>query len=319
MQEKEHIIEQKNIHKDITHMHMNLEEKINQLIASQQNDLDINYNEIIEIYEEKDHNEQEFRLITWLNKNKGHKEGVILKAYIAYDREEWSLAYKLYKYVVDIYSEEFEFNNTLGLIYEKLGDYKKAEEKYILLLNHDYNNLFGLFNLGNLYYKVYSNVKKALYYLLRAKDIEPEDSEILNNIGVIYKELGDYELAKEYFELGMKYSSNNPLPFLNMGELYMDVLNKYDDAIICFKQYLKFPAKQKDKIYNVLGLIYGSVVYKDRDKAIDYFNEALKINPYLKEAKINLEIIKGSDLYFDNLLTFSGDREIDLLKQGYVQ
>lgn len=39
-----------------------------------------------------------------VNENKGHKEGVILKAYIAYDREEWSLEYKLYKYLVDRYS-----------------------------------------------------------------------------------------------------------------------------------------------------------------------------------------------------------------------
>lgn len=91
--------------------------------------------------------------------------------------------------------------------------------------------------MGNLYYKVYSNVEKASYYLLRAKDIEPEDSEILNNIGLIYKELVDYELAKKYFELGMKYSFKNPAPYLNMGELYMDMFNKYDDAIVYFKQY----------------------------------------------------------------------------------
>lgn len=131
LQEKEHIIEQKNMHRNLLDMSNSLKENnqlINRVLSRNSWDTEINFDEIMDIYNEKDVNEQEFKLITWLNNNNGHKEGVILKAYIAYKQENWTVSYKLYKYIVDKYTEEFELNNTIGLICESMGQYQEAEK-----------------------------------------------------------------------------------------------------------------------------------------------------------------------------------------------
>lgn len=127
----------------------------------------------------------------------------------------------MYKFIVDKYSEEFELNNTIGLTCVNMRKYKEAEIYYNLLLSKDPRNLNALFNLGTLYHEKYKDNVKALEFLTKAREVAPRDSEVLNNIGVLYKELKDYENARECFELGMEYSKDNPLPFLNMAELNM--------------------------------------------------------------------------------------------------
>lgn len=322
LQQKEHIIEQNKMNSKIIEMSNTIKESnqlINRLLLNNAKDVTINFDEIMDIYNEEDPNEQDFKLLKWLNNNNGHKEGIVLKANIAYKQENWSLAYKLYKFIVDKYDEEFELNNTLGLICVNIGEFKKAEEFYNLVLKKDDKNLNVLFNLGSLYKEIYNDNNKALKYLLRAENSAPEDSEVLNNIGVIYKEEGDYEVAERYFKLAIKSSKDNPLPFLNMGELNMDIYYNYDVAVSYFEKYLEFENGEKDKIYNLLGLIYGSIVFKDREKSIHYFGQALKFNPSLIEAENNLEIIKFTDGFFDSFMALSGDKFIDLYEQGYLQ
>lgn len=319
-EEKEHIIEQRKMKRNIIEMNNRLKEStelIARFVSGNEMNSEIDFNEIMQIYNEKDIDEQEFRLVTWLNNNNGHKEGVVLKAYIAYKQKKWNLAYKLYKFIVDKYSEEFELNNTIGLICMNMRQYEEAEKYYNLILSKDPRNLNSLFNLGTLYYEKYKDNVKALEFLIKAREVAPRDSEVLNNMGVLYKELKDYENARKCFELGMEYSEDNPLPFLNMAELNMYSYGKYDITVSCLERYLEFRNADKAEINNMLGLIYGSIVFKDNKKSIKHFSEALKLKPYLKEAKMNLDIIKSGIGYFDSLVTFSGDKYIDLFQQGY--
>lgn len=198
-----------------------------------------------------------------------------------------------------------------------IRQYKEAEKYYNLLLSKDPRNLNALFNLGTLYYEKYKDNVKALEFLIKAREVAPKDSEVLNNIGILYKELEDYENAEKCFKLGMECSKDNPLPFLNMAELNMYPYGKYDIAVSCLERYLEFENADKADINNTLGLIYGSIVFKDDKKSIQHFSEALKLKPYLKEAEMNLDIIKSGIGYFDSLVTFSGDKCIDLFQQGY--
>lgn len=89
-EEKEHIIEQRKMQRNIVEMNNRLKEStelIARFVSGNEMNREIDFNEIMQIYNEKDINEQEFRLVTWLNNNNGHKEGVVLKAYIAYKQK----------------------------------------------------------------------------------------------------------------------------------------------------------------------------------------------------------------------------------------
>ncbi|MGH4125571.1 MAG: tetratricopeptide repeat protein [Clostridium sp.] len=315
--EKEHICEQHQMNKHITHFNEQLSRMVELQTRSNNaliNDSEINFNEIMNIYNEKNYTEQEFKLIKWLNINKGHKEGIILKAHIEYNRGHLELAKEIFSYIVEQYEEEFEFNNTIALIYEKLGEFNAAEKKYLLVLQKDPRNLNVLYNIGNLYTEEYENYEESLKYLFKASEVAPYDSEVLNNIGAIYKEkLHDYSKAKEYLELAMKYSKDNPVPFINMGELYLEVYREYDKAVMFFESALKVTIKDKGEIHNILGLIYGSVIFKDKDKSIMNFEKALKFSPLLKEARLNLNIINSNIGYFDMFKTLSFGKVVDLL------
>lgn len=315
--ENDHIREQNNINEMIKEMFNTVKESNellkhkNRTYGSLSNE---NYKEIISIYEEEDLIEQEFRLITWLNNNSGNKEGVILKAYIAYKHKQWELAYKLYKYIINKYEEEYELYNILGLICEKIGNYNEAEIYYNKVLEKDEKNLNILFNLGTLYKRRLNNAEKALEFLLKAYEVAPNDSEVLNNIGIVYKQNKEYKEAEKYIEMAIKNSNGNPLPYLNMGELQMDIYNDFEKAIVYFEEYIKFDKVEKGVIYNVLGLIYGSILYKDKKRAKEYFIRAMDFENGRNEATINLKILESTPRHFDILRTFSGERQIDLLK-----
>lgn len=315
--EKEHINEQKRMNTNFTQQMGKILEMQTRLYRQSVNSNNINFDEIMDIYNEKNLIEQDYKLIKWLHANKGHKEGIILKAHIEYKKGNFELAKKLFNYIIDKYEEEFEYNNTIALIDEKFGKYEDAEKRYHLVLDRDPNSLNSLFNLGNLLAEELGKPQEGLKYLLIANEVKPDDSEVLNNIGVLYKENShDYASAKKYFELAIQCSNDNPMPFINMGELYLEVYKDYNKAVTFFERALTFIKEDKEKIHNTLGLIYGSIAIKDKVKSIKHFEEALNINENFMEAGLNLNIIKSNKGYFDMFRTLSSNKVIDLLQDS---
>lgn len=315
--EKEHINEQHHMYKQLTQQMGKMLEMQTRLCNRNINDDEINFDEIMDIYYEKNQLEQDYKLIKWLHTNKAHKEGIVLKAHIEYSRGNLELAKKVFNYIVEQYEEEFQYNNTIALIDEKFGRFKDAEKRYLLVLEKNPESLNSLFNIGNLYAMELEKIEDGLKYLFIANKVAPNDSEVLNNIGAIYKEkLQDYSNAKKYFELAIQYSKDNPLPFINMGELYLGVYKEYDKAVTLFEEALQITKENKEEIHNILGLIYGSIIFRNKAKSIMHFEEAIKINPALEEARRNLNIIKSDKGYFDMFKTLSSNKVIDLLKDN---
>jgi tetratricopeptide (TPR) repeat protein len=315
--EKEHIIEQQQMHKQFTQQMGKILEMQTRLYEQSINDKSINFDEIMNIYNEQNIIEQDYKLIRWLHANKCHKEGIILKAHIEYNRGSLELAKKIFDFIIEEYEEEFEYNNTIALIDERFGRLEDAVKRYHKVLERNPRSLNSLFNLGTLYAKELEKYEDGLKYLLIAKEVAPNDSEVLNNIGVLYKEkFHDYSNAERYFELAIECSKINPLPFINMGELYLEVYKEYNKAVAFFEGALVLAKENKEEIHNILGLIYGSIVIKDKAKSIMHFEEAIKINPHLMEARLNLNIIKSNENYFDMFKTLSSNKVIDLLKDN---
>ena len=66
--------------------------------------------------------------------------------------------------------------NNLGVVHQKLGDFEKAKEYYVLALSIRQKKLGA------------ENVQVATSY---------------NNLGSVHEELGDFEKAKEYHEIAL--------------------------------------------------------------------------------------------------------------------
>lgn len=141
--------------------------------------------------------------------------------------------------------------------------------------------------------------------------------------GIAAKNKGDIAGAQKYFEQGAKHYPNDPIIRYNLGQIYFhrkqfdmaektwDALNdsiqdpsllylrainarkldQFDAAERLIKQAIEMDPRAE--FYDLLGVIYH---YKKDDKrAEEQFKQALKINPDLRSAQLNLALCSKRD------------------------
>jgi len=130
------------------------------------------------------------------------------------------------------------FTNAIGIYFYTIGDIENAEKYYLKALNirEQHNDKIGLINSYNnvgVINKSYENYNKALtYYFKSLAIIESEKLDSskhiigLNNIGNVYKDLLEYDKAREYlrqaYQISLTVNSryNQALTLHNIGTSY---------------------------------------------------------------------------------------------------
>ena len=90
--------------------------------------------------------------------------------------------------------------NTLGFIYYKLGEKKKAAEHYEKALARDSGYATAYNNLGILYYHE-GDYEKAIICFENAIKYNPCYAKAMINLGLVYLKQGDRESAKKMYRL----------------------------------------------------------------------------------------------------------------------
>ena len=118
------------------------------------------------------------------------------------------------------------------------------------------------------------------------KDLDYKKAEILNILGVSYRDIGDYNKAIEYHEKALEIrinalGENQPELYNNLGISY-DGLGDYNKAIEYHEKALEIGINTLGEnhldvasYYNNLGTVYNSL--GDYNKAIEYHEKALEI------------------------------------------
>ena len=121
---------------------------------------------------------------------------------------------------------------------------------------------------------------------LLEKDLDYKKAEILNILGVSYRDIGDYNKAIEYHEKALEIrinalGENQPELYNNLGISY-DGLGDYGKAIEYHEKALEIRINTLGEnhpdvasYYNNLGTVYNSL--GDYNKAIEYHEKALEI------------------------------------------
>ena len=148
-------------------------------------------------------------------------------------------------------------------------------------------------NLGRVYLDQNKN-REALKLFMKAIEhklnysystYKPEYADPYANIGIIYKRMGNYSLAIEYYKKAISLKSDYYQAHYNLGTLYNE-LEEYDKAMVEFIEAIKIRPTYA-KAHNNLGI---SLINRGNiDEAIAEFKRALNINPDYKEAQNNLE------------------------------
>jgi tetratricopeptide (TPR) repeat protein len=178
--------------------------------------------------------------------------------------------------------------NNLGVIYLRLGKYKKSEDMFNKSVAIDkkigdklqegkkYNNIGVIYRNRNMH-------KKALQYYLRALKIFEEleanhdRASVLNNIGLTHYYLGNYTTSLEYLNLSLKISETLGLK-RNIGSALHNIANVYYDTEKhkrAYKLYMK-SIETKKSIDDKWGVAMTQKSIADMYKNLEDYQNALK-------------------------------------------
>lgn len=158
--------------------------------------------------------------------------------------------YSAFLYLID-YFEDSEIAELKKEIYswENMDQWKKYKEKAD-------------------YYLECCEYIKAIELYKDALNINT-DLAIINNLGLAYMKLGQFNKAMECFKQAQKMQFDNEMVILNIAEVYM-LQQQYDMAYEILQRY-DFLQNSPDAL-NVYGEL--ECVRQNYDKAIEYFNRA---------------------------------------------
>ena len=128
---------------------------------------------------------------------------------------------------------------------------------------------------------------------------EPDNFYASNYLGVLYCQIGNYDLAISYIEKAIQLDRDNSHAHYNLGIAFQGKAS-WDEAIAAYKDALRLNPGNADAFVN-LGIVYK---YKGLlDEAITCFRTALKLKPDLLPACNNLgTVLRQKGLIEDSII-----------------
>lgn len=143
----------------------------------------------------------------------------------------------------------------------------------------------ALQNLGNALVAE-GKIRQGYTELLKAHQLDPKNPDLNQDLALVCRNLGHYDLALKYFNLAMKYKPDFPDARNNMGTVYL-LMKEWDKAIFCFKEAANNMAyKTPQYAYNNMGTAYFNK--GDYRKAIESYQLAVKTSSAYFTAHLNL-------------------------------
>lgn len=141
---------------------------------------------------------------------------------------------------------------------------------------------------------------EALTSLLKANELEPENSDILNNLGMAYYFKGETKLAIKHLEEALKYNENNSDAKNNLASIYFKDgdLNKAEKLYQQVEKDLTYD-KQARTLYN-LGMI--EIQKKNKVTAENYFRKSIKEDDNYCPSYFQIGLIQYSRRQFKTAL-----------------
>jgi CHAT domain-containing protein/tetratricopeptide (TPR) repeat protein len=221
------------------------------------------------------------------------------------------------------------FLKNIGSLYTTRGDYEKALEYKKkganIMINHfgeqnpnsanAYETLGIAFSNVNKLDTALQFFNKSLQLKLKTGVINTRTARSYNNIGATYKFMGDYELAKYYYERSINIHTNimgedhiDNIPSLNnLGEIFF-LKGETDTAIYYFEKNVNIIIENLGNNHSHLSRAYLNLgaAYNESDqysKSLDCYFKALKIieNTYGRQHPTYINICINLTHTFNNI------------------
>jgi len=173
-----------------------------------------------------------------------------------------------------------------GHIAHARGIIKEAEKSWKKVLELEPENGEAWNNLGVLYRR-HGDDEKALAAFQEAEERAPDRPDIPYNIGNLYKSSGDFDKAVTYYNKAIEINPEYAPAFNNLGTLY-ETKKDRDKALEVFRRGLSADSGDASLRFN-MGLVYQEE--KRWDDAREAFDTALKKRPGWVPGLNNLGIV----------------------------
>jgi type IV pilus assembly protein PilF len=174
----------------------------------------------------------------------------------------------------------------VGYLYEKKIQPAFIEFQRAYELNP--NNKEALNAIGIIYLQHYDDTAKAIDFFQKAVKADPDYSEAYNNLGYAHEKLGRFDAAVPFYKKAVAnlFYASPEKAFSNMGRAYYR-MGRYDDAAAAYKE----AARRAPTLYIPylgLALCYNAQgKYGDASAAMSH---AISLNPaYKGDAKMAAE------------------------------
>ena len=129
--------------------------------------------------------------------------------------------------------------------------------------------------------------KEPIKFYRLALRYSPDSYRAHNEIGVIYMDQNNFDMAISEFKEAIKINPSFDQAYDNLGVAY-DKSGNLKEAVLAHKKALEL-SPYNVKIYNNLGNAY--IKMKQYNKAIEAYKKALELNPHYKAVYNNIGVI----------------------------
>ena len=172
-----------------------------------------------------------------------------------------------------------------------------AQELYNQVLKINPNHSAALNNLGVIYESL-KDYQKAKDCYEKAIEINPNYINALNNLGVIFQELGEYQKAKDCYEKAIEINPNDINALNNLGLTFKE-LGEYQKAKDCYEKVIEINPNDINAL-NKLSTLLGSYRfdYKSKDDKTSF--KKLFISLFNKNTETNFLFENAKSILFSD-------------------
>lgn len=134
--------------------------------------------------------------------------------------KDYPAAEKYMKQAADLDSSGTEFLVNLGFLYHELKDWKQAEQSYLKAMKIKPDDALLLNNYAYMLAESDERLDRALALVDSALSLQPDTPSFLDTKGWILYKLNNYEDARKYLEKASQNNPENPEIYEHLGDLY---------------------------------------------------------------------------------------------------
>lgn len=206
------------------------------------------------------------------------------------------------KHAINIAPSKSGAYNNKGEVLNKKGDYQEAVIYFQKAIEID-SNIVAKVNLSTAL-KQLGQTKKAKQTLLEVLVQEPDNTEANNHLGVLFEQLGEFDLAAKYFRLALAHTPNHASSFYQLSKLKNQRLTEQEFTRL--KQAVQNDGLIdlfKSSLWLALGCEYEK--QKNYTKSMQCFIDGKRLKakqtPYNKDATVHYQLacekVFTSELY----------------------